>query len=190
MLEEKEKSPRQPHQQRLAVPPKRTTEHIYVFGKMPKRSKVRVKNRSGQAEHHSRLFVHLFNPLVSQSPHARQSHSTHRPLNRAHSTHMCNRCTLLMHVVWAWSRPRERWLVLHARVLQHIGPFSTCTRVAMLQMLTKMVGTEEFLRLIAFTEFMHVLEVGHPGFPVWSWIVWKFYTTITTNIRRNRVHGW
>lgn len=56
-------------------------------------------------------------------------------------------------------------------------------------MLTEMIGTEELLGLVAFAEFMHILEVGHPGFPIRSRIVGKLFTAISANIGRDRIHG-
>ena len=49
----------------------------------------------------------------------------------------------------------HRRLFFHARRFEHIGPLSTGAAVAMLEMLPEMIGTEELLALVAFTEFVH-----------------------------------
>ena len=54
----------------------------------------------------------------------------------------------------------------------------------MLQMLAEMVGTKEFLRLVAFTELVYTIEVRTPCFPIWSWLVGKLCATVTACIER------
>ena len=60
----------------------------------------------------------------------------------------------------------------------------------MFQMLTEMVGTKEFLRLVAFTKFVYTVEVRTPCFPIWGWLIGKLCTTVTACIERcERVGG-
>ena len=54
----------------------------------------------------------------------------------------------------------------------------------MFQMLTEMVGTKEFLRLVAFTKLVYTVEVRTPCFPIWGWLVGKLCTTVTACIER------
>ena len=54
----------------------------------------------------------------------------------------------------------------------------------MFQMLTEMVGTKEFLRLVAFTKLVYTVEVGTPCFPVWGWLIGKLCATVTACIER------
>src|SRR5437879_6461741 len=51
----------------------------------------------------------------------------------------------------------RRRFILHTRVFEHVSPLSTGSSMAVFQVLPKMIGTEEFLRLIAFAEFVHVI---------------------------------
>ena len=52
----------------------------------------------------------------------------------------------------------------------------------MFQMLAEVVGTEEFLRLIAFPEFMNLGKMTAAGFPVWLWKILEFESTVPTNL--------
>ena len=52
----------------------------------------------------------------------------------------------------------------------------------MFQMLAEMVGTEEFLRLIAFPEFVDLGKVTAACIPVWLWKILEFSSTIPTNL--------
>ena len=54
----------------------------------------------------------------------------------------------------------------------------------MFQMLTEMVGSKEFLRLVAFTELVYTVEVRTPCFPVWGWVIGKLLATVTACIVR------
>ena len=56
--------------------------------------------------------------------------------------------------------------------------------MTMFQMLTEMVGTKEFLRLVAFTELVYTVEVRTPCFPVWGWLVGKLCATVPACIER------
>lgn len=74
-----------------------------------------------------------------------------------------------------------RWrLVSHASIFQHVGPFATGACMAMLKVLSEMVGTEELLGLVAFTKFMHVIQVLRSCFPVRG--VGKFLTAVPANV--------
>ena len=52
--------------------------------------------------------------------------------------------------------------------------------MAMLKVLSEMVGTEELLGLVAFTKFMHVVQMLGSCFPVRR--VGKLVTTVPANV--------
>lgn len=55
-------------------------------------------------------------------------------------------------------------------------------------MLTEVVGAEELLRLIAFTELVYVGEMLATGVPIGRGIVWKLFAAVSASIeRRHRV---
>lgn len=56
--------------------------------------------------------------------------------------------------------------IFHARVLQHVGPFPTRTRVAVLQVLSEVIRSEEFLRMVALAKFVHFLQMENSCVPV------------------------
>lgn len=49
----------------------------------------------------------------------------------------------------------RRNLIFHTSIFQNIRPLATGTSMTMLQMLTEMIRTEEFLRIVALAEFMY-----------------------------------
>jgi hypothetical protein len=61
----------------------------------------------------------------------------------------------------------------------------------MLQMLTEMIGSEELLRLIAFSKFVNMVQVLGANVPLRG--IWEFFSTITTNVcaagRRRRMES-
>lgn len=52
----------------------------------------------------------------------------------------------------------------------------------MLQMLAEMIGTKEFLGLVAFTEFMYTVEMCTTCLPIRSWLVGKLCATVAASI--------
>ena len=52
----------------------------------------------------------------------------------------------------------------------------------MFQMLAEMVGTEEFLRLVAFAELMNLGKMTAACVPVWLWEVLELSSTIPANL--------
>lgn len=54
--------------------------------------------------------------------------------------------------------------------------------MAMLQVLPEMVGAEELLRLIAFTELMSIGEMGNAVVPVRLWLVCELLPAVPTNV--------
>ena len=75
---------------------------------------------------------------------------------------------------------RQR-LILHASVLQHVGPRATRTGVAVFQVLAEVIGAEELLRLVAFAEFVNMVEMFGACLPAWR--VGEFFTTVTADVR-------
>jgi len=61
---------------------------------------------------------------------------------------------------------QRRWFVLHAGVFQHVGVFAAGSGVTVFQMLSEMVGAEEFLRLVALAEFMYGGQVFETPVPI------------------------
>ena len=70
---------------------------------------------------------------------------------------------------------------LHARVLQLIRPLPACTSVAVLEVLSKVIRPEELLGLVTLAEFVHVIEMVRPGFPV-CWTIREFFAAVTTAV--------
>lgn len=52
----------------------------------------------------------------------------------------------------------------------------------MFQMLAKVIGAEEFLGLVAFAEFVHLMEMTVACFPIRMWVVIKFDATVATDV--------
>ena len=52
-----------------------------------------------------------------------------------------------------------------------------------------MVGAEELLRLITFSELMNVGQMSHASVPIRGRLVGKFLPAVTADIRRSKVHG-
>lgn len=67
-------------------------------------------------------------------------------------------------------------LVLHASILEHVRPFAAGPMVAMLEVLSEMIGPEELLRLIAFPKIVYVVEVFGTVVPL-RW-VWELFSTV------------
>lgn len=75
-----------------------------------------------------------------------------------------------------------RRLIFHTCILKHVRPFATRPRVTMLQVLSKMVGSEEFLGQIAFAEFVLVIEVLRAHVP-FGWIR-ELFSTESADVSR------
>lgn len=56
--------------------------------------------------------------------------------------------------------------------------------MAMLQMLSEVIGTEELLGLIAFAKFVHVIEMLRPGIPVGG--IGELFTAIPAHVDCSR----
>jgi hypothetical protein len=54
--------------------------------------------------------------------------------------------------------------------------------MAMLEMLAEVVRSEEFLDVIAFTEFMHGSQMLKTLIPVWFRVIGKLLATVATRI--------
>lgn len=62
--------------------------------------------------------------------------------------------------------PGRRVLLDHACVLQHVGPFAAGARVAVLEVLAEVVGTEELLAAVALPELVHLLQMPDSFLPI------------------------
>jgi len=98
----------------------------------------------------SQPLMHLIDPTF---PRARHSVLAWHHDPTRHGRHIRDRRTLhaLLHIC-----PHNGGFILHARLLELVCPFPTCTCVAVFQVLPKMIGAEEFLGLVAFAEFVDV----------------------------------
>ena len=54
--------------------------------------------------------------------------------------------------------------------------------MAMLEMLSEVIGSKEFLGLVALTEFVYVGKVVYPAIPVGLRLVWELFTTIAAGV--------
>lgn len=54
----------------------------------------------------------------------------------------------------------------------------------MLQVLSEMVGAEELLRLIAFTKFVRVVQMGNTVIPV-LWLIREFFPAVAAYVYRS-----
>lgn len=73
---------------------------------------------------------------------------------------------------------------LHTRGLEHVGPFAASTSMTMLQMLSKVIGPEELLALVAFSKFVNLTQMFGSCIPVRR--VRKFKATEPTNVHSGR----
>lgn len=95
-------------------------------------------------------------------------------IRRNHQSRRCSVTSLCNHSLF-----RQR-LVFHACEFQHISPFSRCALVAVLQVLPEVISPEEFLRLVAFAKFVHVVEVLGAHIPLRR--VRELLSTIAANV--------
>ena len=102
-----------------------------------------------------------------------------------YTAHVGNGCTLCRCVFIALILLIQgycRWFFFNTSLLKTIGPFSACASMAMLEMLTEVIGTEEFLRLIALAKFVGHVQVTGSIIPVRCWLVAKFLTAIAASV--------
>lgn len=79
-------------------------------------------------------------------------------------------------------RQRRRF-VLHTRILQHVGVLAASPGVTVFQMLPEMVGTEEFLRLVALAELVHRGQMFEASVPIRSRHVGELFAAVAANVR-------
>jgi hypothetical protein len=71
------------------------------------------------------------------------------------------------------------WVFLeHAGILQHVGPLSTCARVAVLEMLSEVIRSEELFGRVALSELMHLLQMPNTFIPILFSSVSRRITTV------------
>lgn len=78
----------------------------------------------------------------------------------------------------------RRGFFFHAGVLQDVRPFPAGTGVAVFQMLSEMVGTEELLRVVTLSKLVHSSEMFESSVPVWLGEVGELFTAITARVVR------
>lgn len=54
--------------------------------------------------------------------------------------------------------------------------------MAMLQVLSEMICAEEFLGLVAFTEFMGIVQVGNTVVPVRLWLIRELFPAVPADV--------
>ena len=79
---------------------------------------------------------------------------------------------------------RDRRLLLHASRLKHVRPLSARAPMAVLEVLSEVIRTVEFLTLVALAEFVNVCQMLASCQPVRLRKVWKFFATVSANIER------
>jgi len=67
---------------------------------------------------------------------------------------------------WIVRLPRCWVLFEHASILQHVGPLSTGARVAVLEMLSEVIRSEELFGRVALSELVHLLQMPNAFIPV------------------------
>lgn len=82
---------------------------------------------------------------------------------------------------------RNHWVRLilhgsHARILQHICPFSCCSTMTVLQMLPEMIRPEELFGLVALSKFVFSFQVLSPYLQIRR--TRKLLATIPTDIKK------
>lgn len=76
----------------------------------------------------------------------------------------------------------RRNLIFHTGIFQNVRPLATGTGMTMLQMLTEMIRTEEFLRIVALAEFMNGGKMVEPGIPVWAGEVRELLAAVAARV--------
>ena len=87
---------------------------------------------------------------------------------------------------------QRRRFVLHARVFQHVGVLAARAGVAVFEVLPEMVGSEEFLGLVAFAELVHRGQVLEATAPIGRRRIGEFLAAVTAHVharRRRRGRG-
>jgi len=51
-------------------------------------------------------------------------------------------------------------------IFQHVGPLAHLSSVTVFEMLSEVIGSEEFFSLVAFSELVDVCQVVDPAIPV------------------------
>ena len=70
---------------------------------------------------------------------------------------------------------------MHAGVFQHVGPFAAGTMMAVLEMLSEVVCSEELLGMVTLSEFVHMVEMVCSNFPLRR--VRKFFAAVSASVR-------
>jgi hypothetical protein len=76
----------------------------------------------------------------------------------------------------------RQWLVLDTSRLQQVGPLAAGCAMTVLEMLPKVVGSEELLVLVALAELVHIAQVFGARLPVRR-VVGKQRTAVATHVR-------
>lgn len=76
----------------------------------------------------------------------------------------------------------RRRLILHTSILEQIRPLPTRPRMRVFQMLTKVIRTEELLRLIALAKLMDMVQMFGSHVPLWDWVVGEFVAAVAAHV--------
>ena len=80
---------------------------------------------------------------------------------------------------------RRRGLILHTRILEHVGPLAALPSVTVLQMLPEVICAEEFFRMIALAKLVFVVQMFHPDVPVGR--IGILFSTVAADVAKPRV---
>lgn len=96
-----------------------------------------------------------------------------------HTHHRHRRRTVVVDIAGHRHGLRQ-WFVTHTRRLEHIGPFAARPCVAVLEMLTEVIGAIKLLCLVAFAELVCPEDMVASMVPV-CW-VGELFTTVATDV--------
>lgn len=73
-----------------------------------------------------------------------------------------------------------RRFILHACILEHVGPFTARSLVAVLQVLPEVISAEELFGLVALPKLVHMVQMFSANIPLRR--VWEVLPTVATYI--------
>lgn len=125
------------------------------------------------------------------TPHICLAHHSLYQIGLAHTPHVCDRRALrLRRCATIAVVCSGLWFISDTSILKRIGPLSTCTAVAVFEMLTEMIGAVELLRLVAFTEFVFGAEMPATVLPIRGRVVGELFAAVAAHIEGHRFVDW
>jgi hypothetical protein len=80
-----------------------------------------------------------------------------------------------------------QWLVFHAGILKHVGPFAACASMAMFQMLAEVIRAEELLCLVTLSKLVYMVKMFRAKLP--SRRVSELLAAVATDVSAIAGHG-